>query len=570
MWLRLLALLLAGLLTGTGAALVLDRPAGSSSAAEPSSSVASPSGVEPGPSPSATSRSTAPSASALAVAPTGQAPAATASAVTGSPVAPSPSVSSTATPAPAATSPAAPSPTPGTSPSAVAALDQQALAGEATARARLRIRLARVVRRHGRRDDAAVAVLDDRGQPLYQRESARQVVPASTQKLLVAGAALAVLGEDHRYVTTVRATARPRDGVLRGDLVLVGGGDPVLASPEFARAEPDRPRTPVARLAARVRAAGIRRVTGRVIGDPRVLGAQPLAQGWLPRYVDNLDATRVSGLTVDGGRRLFRRAGVLRGEAARSPARRAAAVLTVQLRDHGVRVAGGPRASRRPPATPAEVARVRSPRLAVLLATMVRDSDNGIADTVHRSLGAAAGDPTWSGSAVAVERALAPLALDWTGVVMADGSGLSRSNRVTAGFLVRLQERMWSSNLGPRWRSLLAVSGRRGTLRGRLVGTVAEGRLYGKTGSLRDVRSFVGTVTGPRGDVTLAVVGNGLTSAGMERVRELTDRLAVVAAEEVLGCRRVRRSAVAPERRRHGEDSPVRRRVRVRLVCDAA
>jgi serine-type D-Ala-D-Ala carboxypeptidase/endopeptidase (penicillin-binding protein 4) len=187
------------------------------------------------------------------------------------------------------------------------------------------------------------------------------------------------------------------------------------------------------------------------------------------------------------------------------------------------------------------VGRVQSPPLVELLRHAVRRSDNQVTDGVFRTVGAALGDGSWSGSARAARQVLAPLRLDWEGARVADGSGLSREDRLTARFLTGLDRGMLGSNHGAQWRSLLAVSGERGTLRRRLTGTIAAGRLVGKTGTLKDVRSLVGHVEGPAGSgrrYHLAVVGNGLTSESNQQVRDLTDRLAILLAADLYGCNR--------------------------------
>ena len=492
----------------------------------------------------------------------------------------------THTPAPAPAGVTAPAPAPTSRPTVPAAPRPHARAGSATAAAdgataaaddatavpaartgapepRLARRLRRVVERGTRDLDGvvAVAVLDARGRALVATRAERPMLPASAQKLVTAAAAVGAFGEGFRYTTIVRTARPPRpDGTVRGDLVLVGGADPVLAGPAFARVEPQRPRTSLAQLARRLHRRGVRRVAGRVVGDPGVLAHQPVAAGWKPRYLTALNTTRSSGLTVDGGRRLQRRGVLLRGSAAADPALQAARTLRVLLRRQGIRVDGGAAASAGAAGRGVELARVRSPRIDVLLAHAVQESDNHLADGVFRSLGAAAGEPTWRGAARTASSTLAPLGLDWSAARLADGSGLSRRDRLSAALLVRLQQRMWTSASSARWRGLLARAGRRGTLRSRLTGTVAAGRFYGKTGTLRDVRSLVGTVTGPRGQaVHLALVGNRLDPAETDRVRRLADRVVTVTAEELYGCRRVPRPR--PSTTRSG-------RAR-RLVCSA-
>ena len=407
----------------------------------------------------------------------------------------------------------------------------------------------------------SVVVVDAGGGARFTWRGSAPVVPASTQKLAIAAAGLARLGAGYRYTTTVRATRAPdARGVVNGDLIIDGSGDPTLGTPEFGRVEPDRPRTPLEQLARRIKATGIRRVTGRLIADPSFFAHQPAAAGWFPRYFDDLDATRVTGLTVNGGRDIKRSGGDFIATAAGDPAHEAARELQRLLRP--IRVDGGTASSHGAPESRYEVASIQSPQLHAILRYMVNESDNHFADMVFRTIGAADGDGTWAGAGAASQRALSPLRLDWTGIVMADGSGLSRANRTTGDFLAALQERMWRSSLRDQWRPLMAVAGRSGTLESRLTDTVANGRFVGKTGSLRDVRSLVGSVTGPR-STHLAVVGNGLSDRGVDRARALIDAVVQIVAEDTYGCRRV---AAKPGKARKGTKP---RRQPPRLVCTA-
>src|SRR3546814_6396768 len=111
------------------------------------------------------------------------------------------------------------------------------------------------------------------------------VVPASLTKLLTAAAALEGLGADARLRTEVRAAAPPVDGVVAGDLWLVGGGDPVLGTDVWASQMDSSPppHTSLDVLADRVVAAGVRRVEGRVVGDESCYDAERYVDTWPAR-----------------------------------------------------------------------------------------------------------------------------------------------------------------------------------------------------------------------------------------------------------------------------------------------
>jgi D-alanyl-D-alanine carboxypeptidase/D-alanyl-D-alanine-endopeptidase (penicillin-binding protein 4) len=481
---------------------------------------------------------------------------------------PTPSLTEAAGPAP---SPAPPTPSP-TPPPPEERIDPPVLdpppteetpAPPAPEHAALARRLTEVLSREDLAVDGtvAVAVHDDRGQVVLENDAATTpLLPASTLKLVTSAAALTALGPEHRFTTHVLAAGRvDDDGTLRGDLLLVGGGDPVLSSPDYRSwVYPARPATRLEELAMRVRTAGIRRVTGRVIGVDAVFDPPATAAGWKDVYFSDFDARRIHALTVDAS--LDVDVAVPEPEdgsepdpdaeeeltllQSADPRVQAAEMLTVLLGERGVAVAGAPGASA-VTRSGAEVAEIASPELAVLLRHTVETSDNHLADTLFRDVGRAVlADADWHAADSAVERVLLDAGVtSWAGVEMADGSGLSRDDRVTAAFLAGLDATMAASEHAVVWDDLMAVAGVEGTLRRRLVGTIGAGRFRAKTGTLDDVAAVAGSVVGPEGRrYHLAVVANDVTGGERSRVRQLMDELVLVLAEDLHGCRRVHAS----------------------------
>lgn len=396
-----------------------------------------------------------------------------------------------------------------------------------------------------------VVVLDSWGREVYAVGAEQAVVPASTNKLVVAAAALQAFSPEQRFRTAVATTAPPdADGVVDGDLLVIGGGDPVLASDRFEEEiYPARPHTPVTGLVDAVEDAGVTEVTGAVVAVPGFIPHLLEQQGLRDSYFDRLEATRTSGLSVNMGRRMFvrERDDALLGVAARDPAVETAAVVTALLDERDISVAGDPRlVGDDPPAVDeVEVLGVtESPPLRDLLGHMVRRSDNNVADTLFRTLGALYSDGSWGGSSRAVRRILAPLDLDWTGVQLSDGSGLATTDRLTAAFLARLDEEMMSTPQAAQWRAFMAVAGESGTLSGRYRNTPAEGTMFGKTGALRDVRSLAGSVDGPSEDPDtpaqhryhFAVLGSDLTGPEIGQLRRMMDLVVLSLAAEQHGC----------------------------------
>lgn len=386
-----------------------------------------------------------------------------------------------------------------------------------------------------------VAVLDERGRVVFSHRGDAPMLPASAQKLVTAAAALRTLGPSYRYETTVHGTAPiGPDGTLRGDVVLVGSGDPALATPRYgAEAYPQRPRTPLESLADQLVDAGLRHLTGSVVGNPGVFAAEPFAPGWPERYATDREARFTSGLTVNAGLRLFEKDGRLVSDSVEDPAAEAARELYRLLEERGVTIDFAAISSRTPARTVEQFASVRSPPMVDLLRHSVQRSDNHMADAIFLTVGLEeAGEGSWAASARAVREALEGLGVEAEGAVFADGSGLSRDDRVSPDLLAALDLEMTRTE--ELWGELMAISGESGTLRRRLRGTVAAGRLLGKTGTLDDVRSLAGTVVGPDGKrFHFAVIANDLTGGARWPARELTDEIVLALAEDLYGCVRL-------------------------------
>lgn len=370
----------------------------------------------------------------------------------------------------------------------------------------------------------ACLVVELQGERIAGHAPDQPLIPASNQKLLTGLAALDVLGADTQLVTRVQAAAEPVDGVVDGDLWLVGAGDPLLGTADYAaslRRQPKQ-RTPLEDLADAVVAAGITEVRGDVVGDESRYDAARTVPSWEANYVEERQVGPLTALSVNDGFDPYRP----EPQPAADPPASAASALAALLRERGVTVAGGTGAGPVPDDA-VEIAAVASPPVRDLVAQMLTDSDNGTGELLLKEIGLqGAGEGSTAAGAAVVEDVLARRGIPVEGVVAVDGSGLDRNNRLTCDVLTSvLGSTGPASDLGRG----LAVAGRTGTLSGRYVGTAAEDRLSAKTGSLRDVDSLAGYVESPTGEVmTFGLIVNG--EEAQRRGGELMDRLVDVLA----------------------------------------
>jgi D-alanyl-D-alanine carboxypeptidase/D-alanyl-D-alanine-endopeptidase (penicillin-binding protein 4) len=340
----------------------------------------------------------------------------------------------------------------------------------------------------GRHVDVAVSDLAT-GAVVY-RHGAGAVTPASTTKLLTTTAALATLGPMATFRTTVRRT---------GDrIVLVGGGDPFLASSKKAAKGLYPGRATLDDLAARTAAALARQglTTVRLGYDDSLFTGPKVDPDWPATYLPDNVVPPITALWVDEGQDAADRY-------VADPSQAAATAFATALAAHGVTVRGGVRPVTSA-ATDPELAAVQSAPLGEIVEKTLAVSDNNAAEVIGHHVGLAVRqDGSFAGGTAAVMQVLQGLGVDTTGSQVYDGSGLSRRNRLTPETLLGVL-RLAASEDHPQLRSVitgLPVAGFVGSLQARFDDAPADvrGRVRAKTGTLTGVSGLAGIVTGVDG-----------------------------------------------------------------------
>lgn len=342
-------------------------------------------------------------------------------------------------------------------------------------------------KKHLDRRGTAVFVWDlHTGRQVYSQYPTTPLVPASNLKLVTAAAALQVWGKDYRIATQLLTDGEMSPaGTLDGDLYLRGLGDPSLSTLRYQRRELHMRTASVEGFVRRLKAKGVRRVTGAVVADDSWFDRRRVCAAWRPGLQD--ECGRITALSVDEGLR--------DGNRLRTPALYAAERLTKALRRAGVKVAHKPRLGETP-AGALLLARQWSAPLDRLIRRLNKDSDNYFAEVLLKGLGRELADEgTTDAGLQALRDALARVGADPASYRLADGSGLSYQNRVTAGDLTRLLVAAYRRDDWPAYRDSLALAGRDGTLEDRMERTAAAGNARAKTGSLDIAASLSGYVT---------------------------------------------------------------------------
>lgn len=403
-----------------------------------------------------------------------------------------------------------------------------------------------------------------RQEPLFEMNADKALSPASTIKLLTGLVALKKLGPDYTYKTEVYASGPIENGVLRGDLYLKGGGDPSLVTERMYLLVSDLVRT------------GLRQVTGTIYTDDSVFDPIKVDAARIPTDTDRAYNAPVGGLSFNyNTTTAYFRPGANVGEKARvsvepdtgyisitnqsrtsarnsrydlvasrirgnggdtiavrgtipyglaeqrsyfnivSPEQYAGTAMRYLLEMRGVKVLGRQVRAGTVPASARKVAELESLPLREIVTLMNKFSNNFIAEALVKTLGKeikGAPGSTDKGLEVLREEATR-LGLNTSGFHVVSGSGLTRDNRVTPRQFVQLVNAAYLDfDVLPELLASLPIAGKDGTLRRRMKGTSAYGKLRAKTGSIDGVAALVGLVQSRGGELlAFAVLMNDRT-----------------------------------------------------------
>ncbi|MDM4721287.1 D-alanyl-D-alanine carboxypeptidase/D-alanyl-D-alanine-endopeptidase [Micromonospora sp. WMMA1363] len=379
------------------------------------------------------------------------------------------------------------------------------------------------------------------GEPLYGRGADAGTVPASVTKLVTGVTVLAALGPGHRIPTRAVAGANP------GEVVLVGGGDPTLAVdrngfyPGAARLDD---------LAEQVKKALGGTAPTKVVVDSSRYSGPVHEPGWDDDIPIRYGAS-ITALTTDGARSDVAKAKKDQANGEHGADRFAHPDLTAGrafARLLGVPTTVVARGTAPPPGADAttgspgsELGIVRSPPLLHLVDIMISDSDNVVAEALARQVALARDQPaSFAGAAKAMDAVAGELGLPADELSLADGSGLSRSNRITPSLVTDLIV-LAANGSRPELAAIfggLPVAAWSGTLADRFAGSTAKagaGVVRAKTGTLTSVHAIAGVVTTADGRLLSFAVLTDQAPGGTTEARAALDRIAAALAG--CGCR---------------------------------
>jgi serine-type D-Ala-D-Ala carboxypeptidase/endopeptidase (penicillin-binding protein 4) len=410
----------------------------------------------------------------------------------------------------------------------------------------------------------------DRNERLFELNPGTLLVPASTAKLVSLASAVDAVGWDYRFETVVRASAPIADGAIRGDLLVVGSGDPSIGG---------RAGAPLAEWVEALKALGLRRIDGRVIGDddaveePRpqlawawddlgnptgaLFGALNLAENRMEITVNPGQALDyqptfsmepaawsrpLRNRTVTGppeslpqlwpeqrpGEPFLTIAGSIPIGApptrlqisVGNPTAWFASVFRAALISGGIEVTGDAYdvddVAQHPEWKSAVVLYThRSAPLAAIAQPMLKNSINLYGEAVLRLNAAKGMVPTNDAALEGLRARMSAWGIPAGAWQIIDGSGLSRRDAIASEALVAILQRMYDPSGGSPWMTALPVAGRDGTLAGRMAGTPAEGNVRAKTGTMSNIRTLAGYVRTRDGEnLAFAILADNFEGPG--------------------------------------------------------
>lgn len=308
--------------------------------------------------------------------------------------------------------------------------------------------------------------------------------PASTQKMVTAVAALDLLGSDYQLKTRLCYTGDIANRTLEGNLYCIGALDPMFDNANMQS------------LINAVREAGIDTIRGKIIADQTMKDSNRLGEGWC---WDDKNPT-LTPLLVNRKDQFI---DVFYSQLAQ------AGIYLDTNTDEGTT-----------PASAKELITV-SHTLTQVLDRMMKKSDNLYAEAVFYQIANYQGGRNASAkhAATVIRQLINKIGLDASNYKIADGSGLSLYNYISAEAEVALLKYAWQqSEIYYPLLNSMPIAGIDGTLENRMKGTRASGNVRAKTGTVMAVSSLTGYCTAANGhELAFSIINNGLLSASKGR-----------------------------------------------------
>lgn len=320
---------------------------------------------------------------------------------------------------------------------------------------------------------SAVLITDlHSGETLVSYHPDASLIPASIMKSVTIAGLLSQSGPSKKYITDVLLTGPELNGVVGGDIKVIGSGDPSLNSVYVNGTDI------VLEIVKELKDRGITRIKGKIKVDESIWSGPAVCPTWGLADLSKAYGTGQHGLNFEDNSR--------GNQSVSNPAANFKARLQRALAAEGIVVEN----AEMPESSSKLLFSHESVPFDDIMRSCMMRSDNQYAEAMLRTLAVLEGKPgsTVAGAAVNTDlwtKNQAPM----TGVHIEDGSGLSRQNRVTANFMTHVLKTMWRD---PYYVSFFPLAGQEGTLKKFLKDTPLDSYIAMKTGSMNGIQCYAG------------------------------------------------------------------------------
>lgn len=386
----------------------------------------------------------------------------------------------------------------------------------------------------------------------YQYNSNEPFIPASNQKIITTITALINLTPDYRFKTIIATDGNIKDGILNGNLYLIGGGDPTLSDKDIEV------------VVKNIKELGIKQIKGNVVGDKSFFSEEGVGEGWPEKDLNYCYTAPFSGLSLNENcfilkvnsnkknvftsinpkNNYYKIENNLKISNKKSevfvkvngkevivegyikpfvekefslpvehPSFFTTSVFYTTLLKNGIKISGDYFAGKL--LKNVKVLYVyQSEPLREIIKKANKDSDNFYAEQIFRTLGREMfGEGSTLASSKVVLETLRKIEINTENIKIYDGSGLSKYNQVTAESLVKLLTYTFKTPYFYDIYGSLSISGKDGTLKRRLNDEILKGKVVAKTGFIKGVKNLTGFATTINGDVfVFSILTNDLKS----------------------------------------------------------
>ncbi|MBQ4376286.1 MAG: D-alanyl-D-alanine carboxypeptidase/D-alanyl-D-alanine-endopeptidase [Bacteroidales bacterium] len=428
----------------------------------------------------------------------------------------------------------------------------------------------------------AVSVYNiSRGRTVYGNNAQRSMIPASMHKIFVTAIAFDQLGGNFRFKTTLAHDGTIDDnGTLNGNIYIVGGGDPLLGSYRYRQTTPD---SVFRTWYTAIHQSGIRKVNGQVCYVQSIYDNLELHDSWqwgdignyygagacglnfhenmyfvyfnagmrlgYPASLERTDPRNVTMRNINevstgpegtgdrviiygapnSSQRLYRgtvplgsRNFAVRG-ALPNPAATCAESFSTYLRQQGISISASVKEAATLPPSSRTLLEYQSTPFNILAQYINRTSNNIYAESVFKYLGYDRyGKGSFANASKAIHDFFRTHSLDDSGIQIADGCGLSRSNLTTSDFTCRFLTEISKMMVYDDFVKTMAVAGKNGTARNILTSLPQGTTMYIKSGTMEGVKAYCGYVTTARGEqLCYCVISNNHTCSSATVTKKL-------------------------------------------------